>query len=479
MIISKKTSILITFIIVLLFLFQIFIFYNFQVDDSYISFRYSKNLIEYGVWNWNRMGEKVEAYTSFTYTLLGVIPHYFHFQPIIFFRVLGLIFSIIPLYYIKKNYSLSDFYIPLLFVAINPLLYIHSFSGLETPLFILLLFLLYYNLQKSEGIKNNKIVYVILFLLPLTRPEGSLFTVSILLTSFFKKDFNIKWTILLVVFCLSYFILRFNFFGYLFPNTFYVKSITSAKPLFEIIKSNIRSVEYYFVLLVSLFIVKKKYIKVLIFNSIIILIYYSSSNLLMDYYDRFNFQIVFPLLLFLLYSINVKKGFFPVILLNLLILSGSIKAKSTYLLGFDTKLAESHGLLGKSLNEFKDEGLTLALGDAGMVPYFSEWETIDIIGLANNNIAQNGLTLNYIEEESPDLIVLYSSSDNPNDVYHKSSELLMEYFITHPYYQKIGSIKHADGFYLLCYLKNNLLLFDKIKFKIEEAEKLNRLYFNE
>jgi hypothetical protein len=41
------------------------LYLSFSVDDSYITFRYAKNLVENGVWNWNASGELVEAYTNF------------------------------------------------------------------------------------------------------------------------------------------------------------------------------------------------------------------------------------------------------------------------------------------------------------------------------------------------------------------------------------------------------------------------------
>lgn len=476
MTLSKKISFQLILVAITIFIIQLFLFFNFQVDDSYISFRYSKNLIKYGVWNWNKLGENVEAYTSLTYTLLGIIPHYLNINPILFFKILGICFSIIPVYYLKKNNSSTDFLIALFFVIANPLFYIHSFSGLETPLFMLLIFLLFYYLNNKE-IKENKVIYLILFLLPLTRPEGGLFSLSIILMSFYKKDFNLKWTIILILSSLSYFIIRYNYFGYFFPNTFYVKSITSVdKSFYDIIRSNIISLEYYVVLIVSFFLFKSKYIRILIINSLIILIYYNYSNLMMNYNERFNFQIVFPLLIFLLYNIKNKKIFTSIIVLNLLILSGSIKSKSVYLSGINMNLEESHGLLGKSLNEFKDQGLILAIGDAGMVPYFSEWETIDYIGLANNQIAQNGLTLKYIEEKSPDLIVLYSLSDKPSDLFHESKDVFLKFFKINNNYEKIASVRNKNDFYLLCYLKKDIKCFQKIKSKIKQVENQTLTY---
>ena len=471
----EKFKIPITCSIILLFLFQCALFFNFQVDDSYISFRYSKNLIDYGVWNWNSVGENVEAYTSFIYTILAIIPHYFNIQPIVFFRILGIIFITFPVYFILKERSLIKSIIPLFFIIINPLIYIHSFSGLETPLFILLIFLLYYHLNKYNEGKISKTIYLILLLLPLTRPEGAIFTLSIVLISFLRKDYNLKYTLILFFSCIVYFILRYKFFGYLFPNTFYVKSVTFAdKSFYEIIRSIFFSIEYYLILITSLFLFKSKYIKIIIINSLIILFYYNYSNLMMNYNERFNFQIIFPLLIFLLYHLKNKKIFLPIILLNLLFLAGSVKSKPVYLMGLKMNLEESHGLLGKSLNEFKNQGLKLCIGDVGMVPYFSEWETIDFIGLANNKIAQNGLNLDYIKDQSPDLIVLYSYSKDSKDLFSpfgKSKELFLEYFDSNPNYEMVGSINTDSQIYLLCFLKKDINSFQEIKEKIRFVEK--------
>src|SRR5688500_16079952 len=67
------------------------LFYSFTVDDSYITWRYGKNLVENGVWNWNNNSDYVESYTSFTYAVLSVVPELFSISSPLFFKVFGLI----------------------------------------------------------------------------------------------------------------------------------------------------------------------------------------------------------------------------------------------------------------------------------------------------------------------------------------------------------------------------------------------------
>ena len=106
----------------------------------------------------------------------------------------------------------------------------------------------------------------------------------------------------------------------------------------------------------------------------------------------------------------------------------------------------------------------------------SQLKPIDFIGLANNQIAQNGLTLKYIKDKSPDLIVLYSRSDKPDDLFHESKDVFLNYFKINNSYEKIGSIRNDNEFYLLCYLKKDIKNFHKIKSKIKQVESQTLTY---
>ena len=59
------------------------------LDDSFISFRYARNLLEGHGLVYNP-GEPVEGYTNFLWTLVMTIPFWLDLDPIIFSQHLGL-----------------------------------------------------------------------------------------------------------------------------------------------------------------------------------------------------------------------------------------------------------------------------------------------------------------------------------------------------------------------------------------------------
>lgn len=60
------------------------------------------------------------------------------------------------------------------------------------------------------------------------------------------------------------------------------------------------------------------------------------------------------------------------------------------------------------LNAYRSRGYTMAVSEAGLLPYYSGWRTLDAWGLNDIHIAQQGgLTHDYIDQFSPDIIMFY------------------------------------------------------------------------
>lgn len=58
------------------------------------------------------------------------------------------------------------------------------------------------------------------------------------------------------------------------------------------------------------------------------------------------------------------------------------------------------------LRDYRDEGYTLAVTEAGLLSLYSEWKTIDMWGLNDQWIAHNGeITVSYLESHQPDIIM--------------------------------------------------------------------------
>ena len=74
--------------------------------------------------------------------------------------------------------------------------------------------------------------------------------------------------------------------------------------------------------------------------------------------------------------------------------------------------------IAMGLEPYKDRGYTLVATEAGQIPYFSQWRSIDGYGLNDAEIVHNprGLTAEYLDQSKPAIIMMYSSADDPADL---------------------------------------------------------------
>ncbi len=218
-------------------------------DDAFISYRYAKNLINGNGLVYN-IGERVEGFTNFLWTIIIAAGMLFDIDPIntsYYLGILLFILSLVILYMfqlnlekITNNYK-NSFFFPfvVLSYAFNHHVQVFATGGLETSLFSFLAISGTYFLIFSEEIKVKQLSILIFTLSAMTRPDGLIF----IFTSFIylvlaEKDFNIfqlskihkvigKLIIVYLPFILifiPYWILRYNYYGWFFPNTFYAKS---------------------------------------------------------------------------------------------------------------------------------------------------------------------------------------------------------------------------------------------------------------
>ena len=158
-------------------IFWTLLYLQYTVDDAWISFRYGRTLVTSHVWNWNPSGPREEAYTSAIYTLLGIIPALLHLSPALFFKIFGLACIGAILYRLRTATSTPfAFLLGLLILALSPWTWIHAYSGLETPLYMLLILEIALCVHRAPTV-SAPYVYALALALPLTRPEGIVFSV--------------------------------------------------------------------------------------------------------------------------------------------------------------------------------------------------------------------------------------------------------------------------------------------------------------
>lgn len=213
--------------------------YNFTQDDSFIIFRYAKNFANgYGlVFN---IGEKVEGYTCFLWTILMGFIIYIGQDPVLFSKVFGLIFSfgsISITYLISKRISQSSFFlfpfISVLLLVSNGAFALWTISGMETSMFLFFMLTgIYFYILEWYDNRNVMLSAFSFALASLTRPEGlfifGLTLVHRLWYSYHIKKFKMKkhfqWVCSFLIIVVPHVLLRILYYGYPFPNTFYAKS---------------------------------------------------------------------------------------------------------------------------------------------------------------------------------------------------------------------------------------------------------------
>ncbi len=213
-------------------------------EDAYITFRYARNLAEGHGIVWNVGEDPVEGGTEFLWTVLLAAGNRVTGMAVEqVARVLNLLIGLMAVlilalaaFFFSQKRLLPALFATLAFAA-GPLSY-HVRAGFATPLFTLLMLamtiMLFFLVDKERhpAFRTWSIFLLPLagLLLGLTRPEGVLFAgltlvVAVILLDRSDRKSLVRATLLLLVIPGAlYFVWRWQYFGYILPNTFYVKN---------------------------------------------------------------------------------------------------------------------------------------------------------------------------------------------------------------------------------------------------------------
>ena len=208
-------------------------FWGFVQDDSYITLRYSRNLVEGNGIVFNP-GEHVEGYTNFLWMLIGAFFIAIGLPAmkalIIFGALCGLALVVFMPFLsaaIRNERHLTWDSLPALFLSASTTLALWSVSGLEQAFFALCGWLGFYFVLLKKPWQACFFFCITI----LTRPEGALFPAFsglYLLILFFSGDRDtwrvfVKPLVCLAAVFTAYHSWRFWYFGDFLPNTYYVK----------------------------------------------------------------------------------------------------------------------------------------------------------------------------------------------------------------------------------------------------------------
>ncbi|UCG62720.1 MAG: hypothetical protein JSV52_05395 [Candidatus Zixiibacteriota bacterium] len=206
-------------------------------DDAFITFRYAKNFIDGHGLIFN-IGERVEGYTSFLWTMLVSMGQLLNAELIRFSQVLSiaaylgtaLLLALLSIRFLRDGSRKSRVLIPIAALAI---LFMHDYqvwatSGMETSLAALIITLGTYTLVCAKDRWQFAVAGFAMVLAILTRPEAMLCLVMggiyILIVERPVLRALLYYVIPAFVVYMPYWIVRYNYYGYPFPNTYYAKS---------------------------------------------------------------------------------------------------------------------------------------------------------------------------------------------------------------------------------------------------------------
>ncbi|PKO09687.1 MAG: hypothetical protein CVU40_10360 [Chloroflexi bacterium HGW-Chloroflexi-2] len=420
---------------------------NLLMDDAYISFRYAKNFSDgFGlVFN---QGENVEGYTNFLWTIILSFCISIGFSVskcavvLSFISALGTMYIMVLMVYKFEYFSKQKWLAGLFAVSIFSLMGSQAryvMSGMETHLFTFLLSLSIYSFY---FLKKDLLTGIFYGLASLCRPEGAMYLGIIIFFIIIsnKRQYHRLFPIGLgfSLLFIPHLLWRFSYYGFIFPNTYYAKaSGFSLQRISRGLSELVWVLNHWFywpylVLILSAIFFSKKseifYQSCILILGIFLYFIYVGGDFVIWFGPRFLLPLL-PLSIVIiligiwevtyLLIIDKTKIHIPRIIIFCIILFLTLRY-SWPTLG-DKLTYFSHQMQGwRELSVWMNDNLpkntTLATDAAGIIPFYTNFYTIDMYGLTDLHIAHlpvlTGLGTiahekydpEYILEQDPDCI---------------------------------------------------------------------------
>jgi hypothetical protein len=385
--------------------------FDFVCDDAYISFVYARNLAEHGQLVFN-LGDRVEGYTNFLWTVLlagllrlGVMPE-------LAARVLGTGFGVATLFVVMRLTrrlrgapSHWDLLAPALLAASSGYACWCS-GGLESQMFT---FFVTLALATTRPAASG----AALAAAALTRPEGALVTAVVGLYRLrrlrISKD-DLVWAGTFLAIWVPYWAWRWHYYGWFFPNTFYVKAGGAPPPgyaramlghgLYYVWQWAWQSRALFALPLVVLAVRRRRGFGVLAVGLIVVYLVYT---VLVggDFMGLHRFVLPLFVLVAVLAAIGLESLGAPVLGAGVLAAFAASQVLTTRAAldtvaddgidrpGYLKMYAEDRGLIGKALAPHLGPDDFSVVGGVGVQPYYARMRAVDVFGLVSDDIAHN------------------------------------------------------------------------------------------
>lgn len=438
-------------------------------EDAAILMRYSKHVSQgYGiVWN---VGEKpVEGATDFLFMVVSgmLVKCGFRVESAVrFLDFFSHFLTVLIVYFAVRRLqsgSRAEAGLSALCLGIGPgLRYTSAYFG--TPFFALSVSVSWCAAYVLVGDIRRRRLKSILFALSalfmgLARPEGvfmAVFMAGFLIAATGVNRARMPLSCLLVAYLIiggAYFIWRWRYFGHLLPNPFYRKGggVLHVESLVFSVKNAVALTLPFCLFYLVCLMPRQKWLQVaalavpfVCFVGLWVLL----SNE-MNHWRRFQYATM-PLALLSWVplkrvikregwcsTLSGKKGL--LYSLSLALFAGTAICCQHYFNGEARYRRDGRCDVAALLSKYSGKGYTLATSEAGLLPLYSEWRSIDTWGLNDEWIAHNGLiTEEYLAREQPELIVFHAFFSPQSPVkrhggWHEMTRILNAYAQSHDY----------------------------------------------
>lgn len=402
----------------------------FVIDDAYITFRYSDHLAAGNGPVWNVGEDPVEGFTNFLWMLWHTPFAWLGLDLPVVAKLTSLAAAALTLGMLVRLCWQRGGIVAALtaggaFVLFLPT-YFHITSGLETVAFaalVLRIVITGLHALDGRGVRTWE-PPLLLVAAGMLRPEGVLAALpafAIWLWLRRRDRAAWAWTAGAALVGAGYFGWRWSYYGHLFPNTFYVKfgNVTAGARWLEVTVQVLAPM-----LALTLLLVARRATRGagLLLTATVATTYltYVVSGPTMDYLYRFAYH-AFPVLCLAagLAAGSIGRRWLGIgvgaVAAGWVAVTGVQAPDLTTIVNYGPDLSRAHVAIGHGLADvdIPAEDRTIALHDAGAIPYYSGWTTLDYIGLNDEAIAHGADPTTAVVDDHATVFIVRSSVPAP------------------------------------------------------------------
>jgi len=411
--------------------------FGYTMDDALITLRYSINMADHGLPIWNPLDAQDPSmgFTSSLWMLInsltGLISadknsYILASKLISLFAMAAFAYLFVSLIKRQEINTYDGLAIIVLFFS-NPIFGFHIASGMETILFSVGLSIFLYLVIEN---KSYSLIVFSGFVLYLLRPEAGLVVFSYWLYDFIvHKDFKKSaiTCVILILLLLIYHGALYEFFGDPLPTPFYIKSasghlIKSAAVLYTGMFLLLSAAPFILMVIPNLKLAKYRFAFIIVG---LLLLFFMTVQPMMNVLYRYQFPILLSLILLSGYALREfysKTKLWRWAVFTLIVLTHVINygISDMYVKKVGVQMGNNLKEIGVFLGNHNDGKTWMAWGDVGFIPFYSDYNTVDIWGLNNKKIAKNNLSIeDYLRRDNVGLALRYRSSSPRSDQYEK------------------------------------------------------------